>query len=141
MAQEGGFMRVLILVLCFVLVSCTDGPSKEPQAPVDFQVLSKGEVVDLMPHVKPGIITVFDFYADWCPPCKKLDKSLVSLKQTYGERVEIYKLDVVSWESDLVKHHGIKDLPYLTVYDAQQKMLKTGPSNQVLPVLIAALNQ
>ena len=135
-------MTRFFVIICLLLAACAgESPGPAPVDAGDFKVLSKGEPVDLATHAQAGVVTVFDFYADWCPPCKKLDKSLVGLKKTYGERLVVYKLDIVNWESALTKQQQIKDLPYLAVYDTDQKPLTSGPSNQVLPKLIAALNR
>ena len=136
-------MRYLIVLICLLLIQC--GPSHSDDVAmtgdVRFQTLATGNVIDLGPHVREGRVTVFDFYADWCPPCKELGKSLEDLKKVYGDRLEVYKLDIVSWDSELAQHHGIKDLPYLMVYRENRELLKKGASNQVLPELIQWLNR
>ncbi len=135
-------MRYLLVLSFFLLLACGSGQIsvEEPSKPFEFQVLTKGEVIELTSHARDGRITVFDFYADWCPPCKKLDKSLADLKKVYGDRVEIFKLDLVNWESELARHHGIKDLPYLIVYNEHREVFKKGPSAEVLPALVRHLN-
>ncbi len=136
-------MRALMTLLLLALVACGPSPQTAPQgeAPIDFEILSHGTAYDLAPKVVPGAITVFDFYADWCPPCKKLERSLVNLKRTYGERLVIYQLDIVQWGSELTTQHGITDLPHLVVYGVDGKLLAKGPSAQILPEVIAALNR
>ncbi len=135
-------MRALVCLAILLLAACgpAAAPSREAES-VAFEVLSHGAAYELEPKVKAGVITVFDFYAEWCPPCKKLNKSLINLKQSYGERLVIYKLDIVSWESELVKQFGITDLPHLRVYGEDGKPLAAGPSAQILPEVIAALNR
>jgi len=136
-------MRIFLLLMTAFFCACGgDKPASDAtDVNANFLVLSKGKSIDLKPHIKAGKITVFDFYAEWCGPCKKLDRSLVSLKRTYGERLMIYKLDIVEWGSELATEHGVKDLPYLQVYDTQGKLLKKGPSVQVLGTLVEELNK
>ncbi|CAM2066403.1 Thioredoxin family protein [Sulfidibacter corallicola] len=136
-------MRLLIPALMSIalLVQCTAPSATERPAAIQFEVLSHGKDLDLNPHVAQGRFTVFDFYADWCPPCKELDRSLKDLKATYGDRLQIYKLDIVDWESELAQKRGIKDLPYLMVYGPDGKELAAGPSNRTLPALIQNLNR
>ena len=40
---------------------------------------------------KPAII---DMYATWCPPCKKLSPILEEIQKEYGDKLQIYKVNV-----------------------------------------------
>ena len=63
-----------------------------------------------------GTVTVFDFYAGWCPPCRKVDEHL---HRKLGERAfAIRRIDVSSWDSPVAKRWLAKvpELPYLVVY-------------------------
>lgn len=40
---------------------------------------------------KPAIV---DMYATWCPPCKKLSPILEEIQKEYGDKLQIYKVDV-----------------------------------------------
>lgn len=122
-------------------LACAPSSKSASQTAIEFEVIAHGEPVDLDSHTRPGLVTVFDVYADWCPPCQVLNRSLVDLKRTYGDRLRVLKLDLISFDSDMAKTYGIGDLPYLFVYNEDQQLLKKGPSNQVLPDLIAHLNR
>lgn len=50
-------------------------------------------------RIKTGSISVinrpsFDMYATWCPPCKKLSPILEEIQKEYGDKLQIYKVDV-----------------------------------------------
>lgn len=40
---------------------------------------------------KPAIL---DLYATWCPPCKKLSPILEEIQKQYGNKIQVYKIDV-----------------------------------------------
>ena len=75
--------------------------AKKPAHPVttglDVSDLGKpGEAVDLVPVA--GKITIFDFWAEWCQPCKVLEPALVEIARVHPEIVAIRRIDAVDWE-------------------------------------------
>ncbi len=58
---------------------------------------------------KPVIV---DFYATWCPPCKKMAPVLDELAKKYGDDIIIYKVDIDK-EADLARHFKIQSVPTL----------------------------
>ena len=46
---------------------------------------------ELVSSNKPVIM---DFYADWCGPCKRLSPVMEKLHASYGDKVEIVKVDI-----------------------------------------------
>ncbi len=56
---------------------------------------------------KPAII---DFYADWCGPCKMVAPVLEELKDEYGDKLEIFKIDTEA-ERELSAMFGIRSIP------------------------------
>jgi len=55
---------------------------------------------------------VIDFYADWCGPCKMVAPILEDLKEEYGEKLEIYKVDTEE-EREISAMFGIQSIPSL----------------------------
>lgn len=62
-------------------------------------------------------ITVVDFYADWCKPCRQVDEHMRSVLAGQPD-IAYRKLHIVDWDSPLAKHHLAKvpELPYVIVY-------------------------
>jgi len=58
---------------------------------------------------------IIDFYADWCPPCKKVEPILKELAKEYKGKVIIYKINTDN-ERELASAFGIRNIPtYLFV--------------------------
>ena len=59
--------------------------------------------------------TVFDVYADWCGPCRDVDKRLHEIVAARPD-VAVRKLNVVDFDSPLAKDLAVEMLPYVVVY-------------------------
>lgn len=96
-------------------------------ADADLQHLSTmGEDVEaLEPHVAPGKVTVFDFFATWCGPCRNVDAYLY---KQLAERDDfaVRKLNVMSWDTPLAKRwmERVPMLPYVIVYGRDGKKVR-----------------
>jgi thioredoxin len=55
---------------------------------------------------------IIDFYADWCGPCKIVAPILEELKEEFGNKLEIYKVDTEQ-ERELSSLFGIQSIPSL----------------------------
>jgi thioredoxin len=58
---------------------------------------------------KPVII---DFYADWCQPCKMVAPILEELKDEYGDKLDIFKVNTEE-QKDLSAVFGVQSIPSL----------------------------
>jgi thiol-disulfide isomerase/thioredoxin len=94
-------------------------PAEDPPQEADVKVLVEdGEDLALLePHRVAGKYTVFDFRADWCPPCRKVDEHLFAKLETRHD-IAVRKLNVVSWESPIAERwlRDVPELPLLVVY-------------------------
>lgn len=119
-------------------------PALPPDADVG-RLSDAGEDVEaLEAFVVPGKVTIFDFYADWCGPCRKLDAHVFGLLQTRQD-LALRKLNVVSWETPLAKRHlaDVKSLPYVVIYgrDGQRVKAISGLDLSALDAAIAKGSQ
>ena len=83
-----------------------------------------GEAVDLVPV--PGKLTIFDFWATWCEPCKILEPALVELARAHPDVVAIRRIDAVDWDSPVVARYLTpkgSGLPHLKIFDPAGRMI------------------
>lgn len=87
----------------------------------DISTISRGERVEIKRHIKSGQVVLFDFYADWCGPCRKITPELESLARKYPGRVVLKKIDIKNWGSDVAKQYNINSIPHVVLYDHKGK--------------------
>jgi thioredoxin 1 len=61
-------------------------------------------------------VTIKDFYADWCGPCKTQDPILEELQEDYGDRVTFEKIDVDENE-DVANEYQVRSIPTVVIED------------------------
>lgn len=91
------------------------------------EISHQGEDVPaLESHAVKGKVTLFDFYAVWCAPCRKIDAHVFAL---LGKREDLAmrKLNVVTWDTPLAKRYlkDVTGLPYVVVYGKSGKRVAT----------------
>lgn len=94
--------------------------------PVIATIVHDGSQVDIKQHLEPGKLTIFDFYADWCGPCRIMDPKLKQLVRDYPAHVALKKIDIVKWGTPVTKQYNIRSIPYVLLMDEHGKKLTRG---------------
>jgi thiol-disulfide isomerase/thioredoxin len=83
----------------------------------DVVVISEGgRAVDLARITVPGKVTIVDFYADWCGPCRRISPELDRMARGDAD-VVLRKVDIVKWGTPVTAQYGIRSVPSVRVYD------------------------
>ncbi len=78
---------------------------------------------DVLKSSKPVLV---DFWAEWCGPCKAIAPALDELAGTYGDKLQIAKVNVDENRAVPAKY-GIRGIPTLMVFkDGQLAASKVG---------------
>lgn len=101
-------------------------PAPPPGADVRRLVAAGEDLPSLEAEVVRGKVTVFDFYADWCGPCRQVDEHLYALLAARSD-VAYRKLNIVSWETPLARHYmkAAPSLPFVVVYGKDGRVAGT----------------
>jgi thiol-disulfide isomerase/thioredoxin len=100
-----------------------------PAAPVtgsgqQLEVISHGTQVDINRHLALGSVTVVDFYADWCGPCRQLSPSLEQMARTDPE-IALRKIDIVNWNTAVARQFNIHTIPQVNIYNRGGRLVGT----------------
>lgn len=87
-----------------------------------------------------GKPVLYDFFADWCGPCRRQGPILEDLKKKMGDTVEIRKIDV-DQHMDLAQKYGIQVVPTLIIEKDSKviRMLEGVTSAEALEAILRPL--
>ena len=88
------------------------------------EVISHGAPVDISKHLALGNVTVVDFYADWCGPCRHISPSLEQMARSDPE-IALRKIDIVNWKTAVVKQYNIRSIPQVNIYNRGGRLVGT----------------
>lgn len=72
------------------------------------------------------MLTLIDFYADWCGPCHAMRPIFEEVEKDYSGKVEFKKVDV-EVESEMAAQYSIFSIPtFVILKDGEEISRKTG---------------
>ena len=86
------------------------------------EVISHGAQVDINQHLVLGNVTVIDFHADWCGPCRRLSPSLEQMARSDPE-IALRKVDIVNWKTAVAQQFNIHSILQVNVYDRSGRLV------------------
>lgn len=95
-----------------------EDPEKLAQAHVP------GEEIDIEKLLQPGKTTIFDFYSEYCPPCRKISPALVKL-DSLRKDIVVVKINInrkgiqgIDWNSPVARQYALRSIPHFVIYDS-----------------------
>jgi len=76
-------------------------------------------MIDIDATIRANNKVIFDFYADWCQPCKMMEPILENIENTTD--IKVVKIDVEK-ESELAQLFGISSIPTIVFYKDGEKI-------------------
>lgn len=93
-------------------------PLPEVGVGADYADLTMEQALEgISSHHVPGKITIFDFWAPWCAPCRNFDGHLRELASG-NSNVAVRRIEVSDWDSPVAAAYmtGVSELPFVIVY-------------------------
>ncbi len=75
------------------------------------------------PLIRTQGITIIDFGAEWCQPCKTLLPILAELGREFGEAITIHQVDVDE-SVELTAEYGVMSMPTVIFFKDAQSVEK-----------------
>ena len=94
--------------------------------------VSHGGEIKLEDYVVPGKTTVFDFYSEYCPPCRAIAPHLEKLHAARAD-VAVVKVDInrpdhkgIDWHSPVAAQYKLESVPNFMVVGPDGKVQAQG---------------
>jgi thioredoxin 1 len=88
------------------------------------EVISHGAQVDIARHLALGNVTIVDFYADWCGPCRQISPVLEQMAQSDPE-IALRKIDIVNWKTSVARQYNLHSIPQVQIYNRAGSLVGT----------------
>jgi thiol-disulfide isomerase/thioredoxin len=105
----------------------------------DIETITHGSRVELEDHLVDGKYVLFDFYADWCGPCRVLEPHVKALADQHPDQLAVRKVDIINWQSEVARQYRMQSIPHLKLYDPSGQLVAEGGAQQVMSALTRSL--
>ena len=127
------FVAILILGIASIVFISDDSSSSSSSSHSSSSAgFAPGQEFDIEDLVVDGKITIFDFYSEYCPPCRKISPLLRRLDRKRDD-IAVIKIDInrqgtreIDWGSPLAIQYNLKSIPYFIVYKASGSLWYKG---------------
>ena len=91
-------------------------------------ISNQGQQVDLASLLPDGKVTIVDFFAPWCGPCKQISPDLEKMAKD-DPAIALVKIDIVQWKTPVAIQFGLNSLPNIRVFGRDKKQVGEATSS------------
>lgn len=91
-----------------------------------------GQEIDIKEFIRTGQTTIFDFYSDYCPPCRRISPLLKQL-DSQRQDIVVHKVDInrpgvrgIDWASPVTRQYNLRSVPHFKIYDSSGALKSEG---------------
>lgn len=134
------FCIIFTALFFFVLLSCESQSGKQVQIPATNSAIITIDNVEQFNKIweKSGEhLLMFEFYADWCSLCKKLEPILEKIARENRDKVAVYKINT-DRNSELSYSFRVSGIPHVIFVKNKENVFSlTGlhPQNMYLKII------
>ena len=106
----------------------------EPEVGYVINLANPGEKVYIEDYVQGGKTTIFDFYSEFCGPCRKISPRLKLLDEM-NDDIVVVKIDInrknvqgIDWNSPVARQYNLRSIPYFVIFDSSGRQSHEGSS-------------
>jgi thiol-disulfide isomerase/thioredoxin len=122
----------LILTLSFVASAGLPTASAEAVKGAEPLTVSHGREVQLADFAVPGKTTVFDFYSEFCPPCRAIAPLVKKLHEVRAD-IAVVEVDInrpgvegIDWKSPVAREFQLDSIPHFKIYGPDGQLMSEG---------------
>ncbi len=137
-------LGIAIPLILLLTTSCSAGPpAAESTATANETIIGHGAEVNLTDHLVSGKTVIFDFFSEFCPPCRKISPLLAKLDEKRDDLV-VVKIDInrkgvtgIDWGSPIARQYNLQSIPHFKIFSPEGKLVAENEAafNQVLSML------
>lgn len=71
--------------------------------------------------IKSAPVVLVEFYASWCPHCKKMMPIVAQIKELLSGQIDVYQFDIDE-NQDLADNEQVESIPTFIVYKEGKEM-------------------
>jgi len=96
------------------------------------KIIGFGQEVSLTDHLVKGKTVIFDFFSEYCPPCRRISPLLSQLDEKRADIV-VVKVDInrkgitgIDWGSPVARQYNLQGIPHFKIFSPEGKLVQEG---------------